>query len=87
MNSATEMKVTKKQNTQKSTEKIRVQFDFSPDSFENLENLVKVFGASSKAEVIRRALTLLTDALEEEDKGGKLGFRKSDGTFEAIRFY
>ena len=91
MNAGVEMKEINQQEdkieTRKQNEKIRVQFDFSKESLSNLDKLVEVFSASSRAEVVRRALTLLTDALDEKENGGKLGFKKNDGSFETIRFY
>lgn len=90
MNSATpkQEEVYKSENKAAGTssKKIRVQFDFTEESLANLDNLVEVFGASSRAEIIRRSLTLLSDALEEAQNGRKLGFKDSEGSFEGFRF-
>jgi hypothetical protein len=71
----------------KDSEKIRVQFDFNKQSLENLDSLVKALNASSRAEVLRRALTLLAEAIDESREGRRLGFMNKDGSFSEIRFY
>lgn len=71
---------------QEAEKKIRIQFDFSQESLANLDKLVQLLGASSRAEVIRRALTLLSDALDESQKGRRLGFKDVKGEFEGLRF-
>jgi hypothetical protein len=45
-------------NTTKTSAKQRVQFDFSPDALQRLEDLKEKTDASTKAEVIRNALKL-----------------------------
>jgi hypothetical protein len=39
-------------------EKIRVQFDFTPDAYERLEAITSASGAISRAETVRNALSL-----------------------------
>jgi hypothetical protein len=58
----------------------RVQFDFSTDSLKKLDQLVTVVHATTRAEVIRRALTLYTEMLEAENRGAKILLREADGT-------
>jgi hypothetical protein len=72
--------VMKKENDEKSDSKARVQFDFSKESLEKLDEFVKALNASTRAEVIRRSLTLFTEVMEAEKRGAKLLFREPDGT-------
>jgi hypothetical protein len=65
-------------------EKARVQFDFSQASLKKLDEIVASVNASTRAEVIRRALTLYTEVLEAEKRGAKILFRESDGTMVQI---
>jgi chromosome condensin MukBEF ATPase and DNA-binding subunit MukB len=65
--------------TRSSPEKARVQFDFSKESLDKLDEIVETVNASTRAEVIRRALTLYTEVLAAEQRGAKLFFRESDG--------
>lgn len=60
--------------------KARVQFDFSKESLKKLDDLVQKTGASTRAELIRRALALYTEVLEAEDRKAKILFREKDGT-------
>jgi Arc/MetJ-type ribon-helix-helix transcriptional regulator len=74
--------VAKKQNVSNkvTTDKARVQFDFSKESLDKLDEIVKSVDASTRAEVIRRALTLFTEILAAESRGAKVLFREKDGT-------
>ncbi len=65
-------------------DKARVQFDFSKDSLAKLDEIVSAVNASTRAEVIRRALTLYTEVLEAEKRGAKICFREPDGTLVQI---
>jgi Arc/MetJ-type ribon-helix-helix transcriptional regulator len=62
------------------TDKARVQFDFNKESLDKLDEMVEAVGASTRAEVIRRALTLLTEILAADKRGAKVLFREKDGT-------
>lgn len=62
------------------TEKARVQFDFSKESLDKLDEIVESINASTRAEVIRRALTLFTEILAAEKRGAKVLLREKDGT-------
>lgn len=66
------------------TDKARVQFDFSKDSLDRLDEIVESVNASTRAEVIRRALTLYTEVLAAEKRGAKVLFREKDGTLIQI---
>lgn len=70
----------KKTSGQPTEEKARVQFDFSRESLEKLDEIVANVNASTRAELIRRALTLYTEVLEANKRGAKIFFRESDGT-------
>jgi hypothetical protein len=63
-----------------SAEKARVQFDFSKESLDKLDEIVETVNASTRAEVIRRALTLFTEVLTAERRGAKIFLREPDGT-------
>jgi hypothetical protein len=65
-------------------DKARVQFDFSRESLAKLDEIVTVVSAHTRAEVIRRALTLYTEVLDAEKRGAKLFFRESDGSLVQI---
>jgi metal-responsive CopG/Arc/MetJ family transcriptional regulator len=67
-----------------SSDKARVQFDFSKESLDKLDEIVNTINASTRAEVIRRALTLFTEVLAAEKRGAKILFRDSDGTITQI---
>lgn len=63
-----------------SFDKARVQFDFSKESLAKLDELVKTTNAMTRAEVIRKALILMTEVLDAQERGAKLLFKESDGT-------
>lgn len=69
-----------KMSNKANTEKARVQFDFSKESLDKLDEIVERVNASTRAEVIRRALTLFTEVLAAEQRGAKVLFREQDGT-------
>ncbi len=71
-------------NATKTTNKQRVQFDFSPEALKRLETMQELLDAPTKAEVVRNALKvyewLLTQidpeaTIEVQDKEGKTQFR------------
>jgi vesicle coat complex subunit len=68
----------------KASNKQRVQFDFSPEALQRLEELKDKLDASTKAEVIRNALKLYewfalqidpSYIVQVEDKDGKIVYR------------
>lgn len=65
-------------------EKVRVQFDFNKESLEKLDEIVKTINASTRAEAIRKALTLLTELIDAEGRGAKMMLREKDGTLVQI---
>ena len=83
---AAEKKMAKNQKDNQSEEqkpgfdKARVQFDFSKESLAKLDELVKTTNAMTRAEVIRKALTLMTEVLDAHERGAKLLLKESDGT-------
>jgi len=63
------------------TKKLRVQFDFSPDALERLDDLREASGAATRAETVRDALSLYEwfikevkaeDTVQVYDPEGKL---------------
>jgi len=73
-----------KKSSQAPQSKARIQFDFSKDSLSKLDEIVSLVSATTRAEVIRRALTLYTEVLEAEKRGAKILFREADGTMIQI---
>lgn len=69
----------------KTKEKIRLNLDISRDTRECLDVLQEETKLSSISDVVRRALALLTVVIENEKEGGKLVFRKKDGSEETLR--
>lgn len=63
-----------------SADKARVQFDFGKESLAKLDELVKTTNAMTRAEVIRKALTLMTEVLDAQERGAKLLLKEPDGT-------
>ena len=61
-------------------DKARVQFDFSREALAKLDEIVKTVDATTRAEVIRRALTLYAEVLDAQQRGAKICFRESDGS-------
>jgi Arc/MetJ-type ribon-helix-helix transcriptional regulator len=59
--------------------KKRLQFDFSVEAVERLDNLVSVTDAASRAEVVRRAITLLGHVLTAQNNGSTVIVRRPDG--------
>jgi hypothetical protein len=70
-----------------SSSKVRVQFDFSPESMGKLDELVQTTKASTRSEVIRRALTLFTYLLEANQKGDKAYLKKQGGDLLEILLF
>ena len=66
------------------TEKIRLNLDISRETRERLSELQKSTQLSSVSDVVRRALALMTLVIENEHSGGKLIFKKGDGTEETL---
>jgi hypothetical protein len=65
-------------------EKIRLNLDISREVRNCLDDLQAKTQLSSVADVVRRALALLSLVVDNEKSGGKLVFRKSDGKEETL---
>lgn len=65
-------------------EKIRVQFDFSPESYEELNELQSEVNASTKAEAVRYALRTLQWLVAETKAGRKILVEDDRNTQEVI---
>lgn len=62
-------------------DKNRVQFDFSKEGLAALDELQKKMDAGSRAEVVRRALSLLDYAVKCR---GQVYIHREDGTHERL---
>lgn len=58
--------------------KKRVQFDFHPQALEKLDGLVEKTGSSSRAEVVRKALSLLSMTIDAQEAGKSIYFVDGD---------
>jgi metal-responsive CopG/Arc/MetJ family transcriptional regulator len=56
----------------------RVQFDFKPQALDVLDRLVQRTDATSRAEVVRKALALYKMTLQAQDQGKEVYFIKGD---------
>jgi metal-responsive CopG/Arc/MetJ family transcriptional regulator len=74
--------MTKENKTQ--NDKVRVQFDFNKESLEKLDEIVKTINVSTRAEAIRKALTILTEFIDAESRGAKMMLKEKDGTLIQI---
>ena len=59
--------------------KVRIQFDFSRDSLARLDEIVEGTFAASRAEVIRRALTLYSEVVRASRRDAQLQIVEPDG--------
>ena len=66
------------------SEKYRVQFDFTPEAFEELERLKAAVGASSRAEVVRYALRILQWSIDEVRVGAEILVRRGGETEKVV---
>jgi hypothetical protein len=67
-------------------QRIRVQFDMGKESVERLDRIRERTAASSRADVIRRALGLYQYVLEELEDNAVLYFEKKGGEKTRIVF-
>lgn len=65
--------------------KTRLQFDFTQEAVDHLEELRSRMDAASKAEVVRRALRLLDYAVTSSSRGGELVLRDENGKESILR--
>lgn len=61
------------------TKKVRVQFDFSPEALQRLENLREKSGAATRAETVRDALSLYEWFINEVSPDDTIRVFDSDG--------
>lgn len=66
-------------------EKTRVQFDFTPDSLEQLDSLKGRLKASNRAEVIRNSLRVLQWLIDTLRDGGRILVER-DGEVQSVIF-
>lgn len=66
--------------------KIRVQFDFTENALQELDNLQGMTGVKTRADVIRYALRVLQWLIHELSNSGKIIVRHQDGKEEAVVF-
>ena len=61
-------------------QKKRIQFDFDVEALEKLDRVVDSTDATTRAEVIRRALSLYIKFVDSAQSGATLCLEESDGT-------
>ena len=61
------------------SEKVRLQFDFNQEAVEKLDELKERLGASSRAEVIRRALALMDRVSTSSRAGAEITIKGPKG--------
>jgi hypothetical protein len=67
------------QNTVSSEGKIRVQFDFTPNAYARLGEIMNKSGAASRAETVRNALSLYEWFINEVDPDDTIQVKSPDG--------
>jgi hypothetical protein len=65
-------------------QKVRVQFDFSPEAYEELNELQSEVHASTKAEVVRYALRTLQWLMSEIKLGRRILVEDAGSTQEVV---
>lgn len=65
-------------------EPVQTTFKFNRQTLAVINQLKKEYGATSKAEVIRKALALLELARQAKEKGGEMAVVDRDGTKHKI---
>ncbi len=66
------------------TEKLRLQFDFTPEALEEVDRLKVVLRASSRAEVVRFALRVLQWVTGQLSDDGVILVRRAGKTQEVV---
>jgi len=59
-------------------EKIRLQFDVTPETLEEIDELKKLVRASTRAELLRDALKLYALSAQKSQDGYELQFKKGE---------
>jgi Arc/MetJ-type ribon-helix-helix transcriptional regulator len=67
-------------------QKVRLQFDFTPEAVAEIDTLVSVGGFSTRAELIRHALRFMQWALEETKKDGATLLLEKDDRMREVVF-
>lgn len=62
----------------KTTEKVRIQLELTPAMSAKLEQLVERTGISTRAEVLRRAISIFALLLDEEKAGNRIELVEGD---------
>ena len=65
-------------------EKQRLQFDVTPDTLAAIEDLKRESGATTRAEVFRKALKLYALTLKRIAEGYELQFKKDSGEVREV---
>jgi hypothetical protein len=68
------------------SEKVRVQLDFSKEAFDNLAQIQKDLGATSRAEVVRQALGVLKWAIHHAKNRDTILVQRHDGKQTEVEF-
>lgn len=68
------------------TEKVRVQFDFTSDALAELDDLKSKLKAQTRAEVIRHALRVFRWLIQTIREGGRILVERSDGQVQSVVF-
>ena len=71
-------------NADLENETVQTTFKFNRETLELMENLKREFGATSKAEILRKALALLEIARKAKATDAKMAVIDKDGTTHHI---
>ena len=63
---------------------IKTTFNFHPDTAATLNKLQSYFKATSKAEILRKAIALLEMAQEARESGGEMAVVDKDGNVHKV---
>ncbi len=58
--------------------KTRIQFDVTPEAAEELEDLMKRAGVTTKAELFRNSLKLMSWFVAKREEGSEIQLKKGD---------
>jgi hypothetical protein len=73
------------QTKKASTEKVRLNLEFPPQVYEQIQEVQKRSNAASLTEVLRRSLALYDLVTEHTSEGGAIKLAHPDGTEELLR--
>lgn len=73
-------------SARRAAESKRIQFEFSPDAVERLDNMKKLTEKSSYADVVRDALRVYEWIVQQEKAGYDFGLVKGDTLVKTIKF-